>query len=168
MKIDFQITGLPRSGTAFAATAFNYCNGVFCSHEPLELGVPFPPHGYRFVGETGTYQHLPGHIVESARKVCLVRDGNACRESAERMMKEPIPHWEAIVDSVVAYKQRPDVVCFPFEKLFTVQGLLELFDLCLGDYHVDNWKLNELIQMNVQKQGMRERVIAYQNRNSVS
>jgi hypothetical protein len=140
-RVTLQLTGLPRSGTAFIATMLALNPRCIAYHDVISfeedwrgvLGQAGWKHDW--VADVGTYQYLPKATDAAAVKVFIDRPPFASRKAAEEAFGFPLDPMEykrlsAIADDWVA-THRPLVV--NYSTLWNVQSMESIWRHCFGD-----------------------------------
>ena len=161
----FQVTGLPRSGTAFIASFLNLHQLCFCHHDLAadrddwkehsdELAISWP-----FVGEVSTYGWLPRAQRDNvvAPRVAIFRDPEDSHAALKRIMGERVGGVDPFIKASSALREwahKVDALCVPFDELHTVPALQQIwkhiFKAELGvPFPVE--KAQQMITMNVQR-----------------
>lgn len=165
-----QVTGLPRSGTAFIATFLNLHPYCICHHDlaaDRDDWKEYPEtleKDWQFVGEVSTYGWLPKAQRPSvlSPKVAIFRRPEDSHAAVKRIMGhqtgglDPFIHgYEALKD----WAYRVSALRVSFEDLHTVAGLQEIWN----HVFVPSWdtpfpveKAQQMITMNVQRRNPQE------------
>jgi hypothetical protein len=156
----FQISALPRSGTAFLSALFNLHPGCICFHE-----LPATDRGWKdtrararahwpVVGESGTYSWTPKAIIPESRKVYIRRDWRESRRRFNRAARwsPSEPDYEALAAAVEAWARDHGALIIPFAAPFPLETLERIWTHCLGsDCPFPAEKAAMLAGMNIQR-----------------
>jgi hypothetical protein len=167
----FQITGLPRCGSAFLSVLFSLEADCLGLHEQAAEDpdwwntVEQARERFAYVADCTTYGYFPKATRPDARKVYVVKDPESSRlECVERFKFEIAPNAldgaRELADQW-AHDQGAHVVAY--EELFRVETLREIWDFCFcGERSFPEEKVARLITMNVQRHEP-ERVFSQEN-----
>lgn len=154
-----QITGLPRSGTAFMATFFALNPECVCFHELItkndnyrnEIENQLKYH--KFVIDASTYGFLPQCTYKNSKKVFLDRNPSESLKSSEIALKTKIEKstYNYYLKEIKNWKDNNEVLNVKFGELFKVPTLKIVWMYCFGtDKYFSEQKANHFIQMNIQ------------------
>jgi hypothetical protein len=154
-----QITGLPRSGTAFMATFFALNPDCVSFHElitkndnyrnEIENQLKF----HKFVIDASTYGFLPQCSYKDSKKVFLDRNPSDSLKSAEIALKTKIDKstYNQYLEQIKNWKGSNEVLNVKFGELFKVPTLKIVWMYCFGsDKYFSEEKANHFIEMNIQ------------------
>jgi hypothetical protein len=152
-----QLTGLPRSGTAWCSTLLNLNPDCVAYHE-LAAWDPNWRETLRsaktpFVADCSTTGYLHGAVIEEARKVAVIRDADHCFASSRRIRPDLTKEdFDQLVDQHAfhcTYFISGDVW---FEDLFTVAGATKLWRICFerNPSREEALKIKELVRLRIQ------------------
>jgi len=154
----FQISGLPRSGTAWIATVLSLSPDVTCYHEALMHGDPetlLRNAPTKYAGDCSTYGFMPKRVIDDAKKVVIFRDPFECFVSAENAFKRSIdvPTQNALVHFINKYFLDDDhgVFAVEFPELFTSEIVHRILEYCCPGAAIDPIKLQLALSMNIQR-----------------
>jgi hypothetical protein len=154
----FQISGLPRSGTAWIATVLSLSPDVTCYHEALMQGDPetlLRNAPTKYAGDCSTYGFMPKRVIEDAKKVVICRDPCECFVSAENAFKRSIDvlTQNALVRRFDQFFFDDDhgFVAVEFPALFTAQIVKRILEYCCPGATIDPIKLQLALSMNIQR-----------------
>jgi len=152
----FQVTGLPRSGSAWLSAALNYAPDVICVHEPVDRRVPEPKGEYRGVGEAGSHLLVPEYREREADlRVFIHRDAGECHEALSRAMGEEVPvDWfnDGLLPLGRDYLQQADIV-LDYNDLFCFANVRKVWEK-VSAHKFDADKVAMLLGMNVQRNSL--------------
>jgi hypothetical protein len=152
----FQISGLPRSGTAWIATVLSLSPDVTCYHESLMQGDPetlLRNAPTKYAGDCSTYGFMPRMIIPSASKVFINRPIAECVECATKSFQRAQDEqtWKNMVRSVADFLQNWKLGFVPFESLFQESTVNQIVDYCCPGATIDPIKLKLALSMNIQR-----------------
>lgn len=156
----FQITGYPRSGTAWLTTMFNLAPEVMAYHElalhdlnwrsTISERAAFG----RIVFDIGTYQYFPKAVIANCRKIFINQDPNKAqiKVSLATGLK---PHhethlvWKRMAENWIS-EWNPMII--EYADLFDLDNLEKLWRYCLGDKGIEfpDKKVEQLLKFNIQ------------------
>lgn len=131
----FQITGLPRSGTAFTAAFLNLHPECFCHHDLAAERDDWKEYSdylnrrWEFVGEVSTYGWLPRAIRVGCPKVLIQRNPQEVKESVHKILGRT-PDLDVYIraaEEAHVWAIEHDAEVIPFRELFTVDGLARIW-----------------------------------------
>lgn len=156
----FQITGYPRSGTAWLTTMFNLAPEVMAYHELAMYDRDWKNFLFnrsamgKMVGDIGTYQYFPNAIIAKSKKVFIDSDPIKSRNSVVKATGIPIcsevaHKWSEMANNWIS-EWGPAI--FEYRELFKLETLEELWNYCLEDRHVEfpKKKVEQLLKFNIQ------------------
>ena len=154
-----QITGLPRSGTAFVATFLALHPECVSFHELITKNENYRNKLielnkiHKFVIDSSTYGFLPQATFEQSRKVYLSRNIRESKKSAEAALNVSI-NDEVYFDylwKINEWKAKYEPLTIKFDELFEVKTLKSIWIYCFGneDYFLEE-KAEHFIDMNIQ------------------
>jgi len=150
----FQIAGLPRSGTAWAASILNLCPDIICVHEPPDVNVPVPSGLYRHSGESGSHLLVKDYRDRHADlRVFIKRDNEHCYNSTRILFDEELTResWDTkLTPMAIDYEKGADIV-ISFDKLFSLDTIKYLWKE-ISDSPFDDDKVSLLLNMNIQRE----------------
>ena len=159
MAAIFQVTGLARSGTGFVSTFLNLqprsivFHDIISDVEHWKESLHFAEQHNDFVGDCGTYQYLPGAVIEDSKKVFLERDPESSRTSAEQAFGYCIPkeNYAKAVDAAREWVRKYQPVVVPYNQVWTVEGLRKIWEH-VYPWSVFPWEKAELfLKMQIQR-----------------
>lgn len=158
----FQVTGLPRSGTAFLAAFLNLHPECFCHHDLAAERDDWKEYSeylnrtWEFVGESSTYGWLPRAARPGAPTVLVVRDPVEVNHSLEKILGRTAgldPLIKAQEDAK-RWADQTGAFVIDFKYLFQIETLNVLwqhvFQGSLVPFPVEKAKL--MVTMNTQRQ----------------
>jgi hypothetical protein len=159
MATVLQVTGLARSGTAFLSTLLNLHPRAFSFHDIIsdvddwKGALSKARNEFWFVGDCGTYQYLPGAVIEGSRKVFIDRDPESSRQAAEVAFGYEIPRedYDRAVEASLAWIQKHQPLVVPFSEVWTVKGLNRIWSYCFQDDTFPKAKAEQLLKMLIQR-----------------
>lgn len=158
----FQITALPRSGTAFVAAFLNLHPECFCHHDLAADRDDWKEHSdflnkkWEFVGEVSTYGWLPRAHRPDGPKVYIKRDPTEVKKSVEKIMgnRTELDVYIRAAEAALEWAQKHNALVIDFKRLFTLDALGLIWDhVFTGSFHpfpVDKARL--ALTMNTQRQ----------------
>lgn len=156
----FQITGYPRSGTAWLTTMFNLAPEVMAYHElamrtevwKAEL-CHIQDRGL-IAGDIGTYQYFPKAVIHNSRKVFINRNPEVAQERVSLATGSLLDldmhlEWKRMADNWIA-EWHPEVI--EYDNLFKLETLEALWYYCVGKRNVPfpDGKVEQLLKFNIQ------------------
>lgn len=127
---DFQIGAMPRSGTAWLATALNFHREIFCYHDALQTApstykeAPEAKGNYKFIGDCSSgsclFKEYP------AKKVYIFREPEEVLQSLQKVGLEE--NFEKVKTTCLAWAK--DALVIPFEDLFSKDEDLSFITFC--------------------------------------
>lgn len=160
----FIIAALPRSGTAWLATALNLHPDIFAFHEGWVTGQHYMTRmemaaaEHKIVVDVTTCL-LPAFDEVPATRIFLDRDENAAFDSAKEAIGVSGEKWNIAADlaGIWRAKHKPLTIFFDdmtdAEKVASVYWML-LVQFGLPTLATGQYKLDQLAMMNVQLHGM--------------
>lgn len=154
-----QITGLPRSGTAFVATFLALHPECVSFHELITKTENYRNKLaelnkiHKFVIDSSTYGFLPSCTFEESRKVYLSRNIWESKKSAEAALKVSIDEkvYFDFLWKIKEWKNKYNPLTLRFEEIFEVKNLKRLWEYCFGnDEYFSELKAEHFIEMNIQ------------------
>lgn len=153
-----QVTGLPRSGTAWVTNLLNLHPECVAYHEPMAWrkdwramleGTPS-----RFVACCSTVGYLPEFFLEAEAHVALVRNPLDAQRAVNACGMRPIQTDEKfawLTQAFQAYRDRKDVLQVKFENLFTYSTAGALWAYAFESVPAleDRLKLTEVCKLRV-------------------
>ena len=132
----FQITALPRSGTAFIASFLNLHPECFCHHdiaadrEDWKEYTDFLDRKWEFVGEVSTYGWLPRAYRHGVTKVLIQRDPTEVKKSVEKITNQrtELDVYIRAAESAQKWADEGKALVVPFTRLFTLDTLGLIWD----------------------------------------
>lgn len=154
-----QITGLPRSGTAFVATFLALHPECVSFHELIMKSddyrkkILYTTKTNKFVVDSSTYGFLPQCTFKESKKVYIERDFWESKNSLERALKLNIDekfYYDNLIE-IKKWKEENLVYQVKFKELFKVETLERLWQYCFGslEYFVRE-KAELFLDMNIQ------------------
>ena len=154
-----QITGLPRSGTAFVATFLALHPECVSFHELITKNENYRNKLaelnkiHKFVIDSSTYGFLPSCTFEQSKKVYLSRNIWESKKSAEVALNVPIDEkvYFDYLWKIKQWKTKYNPLVIKFEELFEKETLKKIWLYCFGseEYFMDE-KAEHFIDMNIQ------------------
>lgn len=152
----FQITGLPRSGTAWLAAALNYAPDVVCVHEPVDMRVPEPKGVYRATGEAGSHLLVPEwRDRETDLRVFIHRGTAESHRALKAATGDDVPEqWfnDRLLPNARDYFELADVV-LDFSDLFCFASVRKVWER-VSEHKFDADKVAMLLGMNIQRNSL--------------
>lgn len=157
----FQVTGLPRSGTAFMATLLNLHPMCFAHHDLAAEREDWREHSeslerdHRYVGEVSTYGWLPKATRRDGPKVVIDRDPLAVVQSMNETLGKTHDIGPYRNTSVLLrqWAQAYNALVVPFEHLFKVDILAAVWHRLFGEAgSFPLAKVQQIVTMNIQRQ----------------
>lgn len=154
-----QITGLPRSGTAFLSVLFTHVKDAYVHHERAATDrswMVWPsgaPGAYEV--DCSTYGFLPKAIIPGARKVFIRQPWE---ESLQRSIKAfgftpPAEGFRALAKMADQWAEQWMPLIVERENLFKIEALRLIWDYCIqGEQEFPQAAAEHLLLMNVQRQ----------------
>ena len=132
----FQITGLPRSGTAFTASFLNLHPECFCHHElaadreDWKEYSEFLDKRWEFVGESSTYAWLPRAYRAGITKVLIQRDPTQVKKSVHNItgQRTELDVYIRAAEAAHRWAVEGRALIIPFHELFTLDALGKVWD----------------------------------------
>ena len=155
-----QISGLPRSGTAFMSVFMSLCPTCIGVHE---LGVSSDDWReelhellteHRFVADCSTYAHIKKLRIQNGKRVFIVQDPETSRIKSEKAFKYTIPEgsFNWLYDSGLEWVNETHGMVIQLSDLFCVETLERVWKYAFEDESVfPTRKVTELIAMNIQR-----------------
>lgn len=151
-----QITGLPRSGTAFMAAVMMLHPDCNVFHECIADGPGWRERlaesceRWPITADCGTYQYMPGATLRYSDKIFLSRPHRESADACGRFMD--IPPDYAVSSRLVGiasdWIELFEVRSFQFQDLFTVETIREIWNyLKLGQFPEN--KVAQLVRMRI-------------------
>jgi len=153
--MNFQIAGLPRTGTAWIASVLNLCPDIICVHESADKNVHVPVYKDKHYGQTGSHLLLPKYMgKETGLKVFIERDQEECLLSSALVLEKDIDlkEWRKLVWNALNYKEKADIV-ITFDNIFTLKAV-ELIWKEISDCEFDYDKVTLMLNMNIQRHSL--------------
>jgi hypothetical protein len=162
----FQVTGLPRSGTAFLASFLNLHPQCFCHHDIAAERDDWKEYSerlegkWRFVGESSTYGWFPRAQREGVPRIFIHRPfADIVKSLIKFMRKEEIPVSSLMRGEEVAldWARRLQAQIIPFNHLFDVRTLEQVWSHIFretGSFPVE--KAEIFVAMNIQRNDIKE------------
>jgi hypothetical protein len=159
MATVLQVTGLARSGTAFLSTLLNLHPRAFSFHDIIsdvddwKGALAQAQEQFEFVGDCGTYQYLPGAVIEGSRKVFIDRDPESSRQAAEVAFGYDIPQkdYSKAVEASRVWIETHQPLVVPFNDVWTVKGLNRIWSYCFQADSFPKAKAEQLLKMLIQR-----------------
>jgi len=154
----FQISGLPRSGTAWIATVLSLSPDVTCYHEALMHGDPkilLRNAPTKYAGDCSTYGFMPKQVIWDAKKVLIFRSPFDSFVSAENAFKRKID--VATQNALVRHREQfffdndHGIFAVEFHELFTAEIVNRILEYCCPGATIDPIKLQLALSMNIQR-----------------
>lgn len=152
------LTGLPRSGTAFASMLFQLHPKCIAYHElamydkDWRKTLRMAQLMYDYVANCTTYGFLDNAQVVSHRKVCLSVHPEKSRRRAEIACQKEIPKDFAHYLTGSLYEwldKNTDVLIMAQDDIFTVSGCKKVWQHCF-DEDFPELKVRQLVKQNIQ------------------
>jgi hypothetical protein len=150
IKGSFQITGYPRSGTAWVASVLNTSPDILAYHESI-IQNSFDYLDYDYVGDCSSeilfsgFDENPNNV-----KIVIARDLDECKSS---MLECTLPtteeQWNRIEEQFDERLAEANMVVL-FDDLFNLKAIDTLFERIAPEAKEDHVKMLQLITMNVQ------------------
>ena len=156
----FQITGLPRSGTAFLSSLFNLHPSCIAYHELIateeDWRAPLESSDWENVADVGTYQYFPGAVIPRARKVFVDRPAKDSCAAWNATSGYAIQTFDIISSLAQEWVEREKPLVVNYASLWSVQSLKEIWDYCFeptgpGIDVFPEAKAKLLLRMNIQR-----------------
>lgn len=151
-----QITGLPRSGTAFMATVMMLHPDCNVFHEAAADGpgwrdrIEESRRTYPITADCSTYSYMPGFTTKYSDKVFLSRPFRESAESCGVFLDMPPDYHTALLMREQAFKwiEKYRVRSFAFSNLFNVDTIRDIWThLNLGKF--PEQKVAQLVRMRI-------------------
>lgn len=151
-----QITGLPRSGTAFMTALTMLSPEVNAFHECIADGPGWKERiqksrlQYPITVDAGTYQYMPGAVIEDAQKFAIVRDSMESHLAAEKALgrRFSLESSESLDFRFKFWMRKYEVSYCVFHAIFKLDILKLVWDgLKLGEFPES--KVRQLIRMRI-------------------
>jgi hypothetical protein len=161
----FSVSGLPRSGTCWAAAFFSMNQSCIGLHEFATCNVEWK-NGikkydaiYEYVADCNTYSMITDFPYQ--KRIWIDRDPNECLKSSEALFGEIDRHqWNKFVDRSMEYKKKCFIV--PFREMFTDFWMNEMWFHVFKRNTLDLFKSKMLAEMNIQRNKAKE-LFTYDN-----
>lgn len=136
----FQVTGLPRSGTAFLASFLNLHPQCFCHHDIAAERHDWKEYSerleskWRFVGESSTYGWFPRAQREGVPCIFIHRPYAEVAKSLHKIVGEVdvIPLYEN-EKLALNWAHQQQALIIPFYRLFDIRTLEEVWSHIFGE-----------------------------------
>jgi len=161
-----QITGLPRSGTAFVSTLLNLNPDCIAFHELASTDLKWRDTiaearlDYEFVADVTTYGFLPKVVDRDATKVFIdIPWRESLNSAAEAFGVEPDGEaYESLHSLAKDWMIEHDPLVINSSELWTVDSLKAIWLHCFGfdGMHFPEAKVKLLIGMNIQRNNPKE------------
>lgn len=167
----FQITGLPRSGTAFISTMFSLERDCIGLHEEgaenrnWKKTIDDLLLRYEFVADCTTYGFLPKASRTESVKVYLNKDPELSRSECQERFKYEIPFGSFDQLKVIAdrWAIENNALVIDAKDLFNISSLKKIWDHCFAGRRLfPEDKVSRLVTMNIQRQNP-ENVFSIEN-----
>jgi len=146
--MDFIIGALPRSGTAWLATALNCHPEIVCYHEAEKYSSVTYKHPGKKVGNCSSAAPLMSQG-DPPLRISLVRDEGEAFASLIQVVPE-LREWELILEAFWDWDAQADLR-IRFDDLFTLDPYWQICEaLGLETKASDNTKVRQLCKLNVQ------------------
>jgi hypothetical protein len=154
-----QVTGLPRSGTAFMSTFLSLHPECISFHELISKTDNYRDeinsslNKYKFVVDSSTYGYLPQCSYKNSRKVYIERDMSESLKSCEIALKTIIDKhiYKSFKKNVEDWKTKNEVLTVNYKYLFDSNVLKTIWEYCFqSDEYFSEEKANNFIDMNIQ------------------
>lgn len=155
---DFHIGALPRSGTAWLATALNMYEGIFCFHDALSNAncpyrdIPRMVHQYKVLGDSSSGACLFPEMAE--RKIYIVRHPEEVKASLSELgMLDD--HFDEIYDICTVWGESADLTV-QFKTLFgenerkANNAFTDILEVVNPDLIMDEVKWKTVKKLNIQ------------------
>jgi len=152
----FQISGLPRSGTAWITAAVNLSPSVICVHEGIDKNVTLPKESYKSVGESGSHLLLPDFSNKKVDfRLFIYRDANDSYNSLCRSTDTEIPldWWNNFLMPIAEeFFNKSDMV-IEFKSLFTLDTVEKIWNKVTDESFQED-KVSLMLGMNLQRNSL--------------
>ncbi len=152
----FQISGLPRCGTAWITSVLNFCPSVICVHEEVDKNVPLPKGSYKSVGESGSHLLLPDFRNKKVDfRLFIYRDPNDSYNSLSRATGDEIPMdwWNNYLTPLAEeFFNKSDMV-IEFKSLFNLDTVKKIWNK-VTDESFEEDKVALMLGMNLQRNSL--------------
>lgn len=161
----FLVTGLPRSRTAWLADLLSYGRESLCLHEPLRQGAASRPslrellnqtsHRYRGLSDC-TLGRYAEEIPREARIVVIKRSREDVEQALIRRYGGTSTRALGLLEEELsALESEHTCLVVGFSELSSPLTLARLWRHCLPEVPPDRVRIQELLQLNVQRHGDR-------------
>ena len=156
-----QITGLPRSGTAFLSAFLSLHPECIAYHELVNyednyrLVLTDALKRYPYVVDCSTYGYLDGCVYQESKKVLIQRPMQESLRRSEVVMGAviAIEKYEELVEKIEEWTENNDVLTVDFSRLFTPTALSRIWEFCFGSSDYFSREKAELFcRLNIQMQ----------------
>lgn len=161
----FQITGLPRCGTAFLAVMLSLCERCVAYHEiaatdkhwkeTLALIRNTTP----YLADCSTYGFMPKAIVEDSRKVFIDKPWKESQAQAAEAFGYETDEaaYEALSTRAKQWASEWDALVIPSAELWTIESLRKVWDHCFqGAEEFPEQKVTLLLKQDIQRRDPKE------------
>lgn len=134
----FQITGYPRSGTAWLTTMFNLTPDVTAFHELAMTNERWRQtlqetvNAGQIVGDIGTYQYFPKAVIANSRKVFINQDSLEAQGRVEKATGTWIHNahldWKRMSDN---WRSEWNPMVVEYKDLFKIETLERIWKFCI-------------------------------------
>lgn len=154
-----QVTGLPRSGTAFMATFLSLHPECICYHELIAKSDNYRDeinsslNKYKFVVDSSTYGYLPQCSYNNSKKVYIDRKVSESLKSVEIALNIEVERhtYNSFEQILKDWEKNNEVLIVNYKNLFETQTLKIIWEYCFqSDEYFSEEKANHFIDMNIQ------------------
>jgi hypothetical protein len=159
-----QLSGLPRSGTAFMSTVFALHPYCISLHECL-LYYENPikkikelEKKYKYVADCSTYSYLQNFQIKEAKKIIIKRNLNESINSSSIFLNCYIDenYFNLLNDELNNFCKKNSHLSVGFNKLFNVESIKKIWEYSFGSLDFfDTNKIKNLLKLNVQINGFK-------------
>lgn len=152
MPTNFIISGFPRSGTAFLSQVCNLSDRILCLHEGIvEYDDPFDFLSKRseyYTGESSSFCLFPRYDSVNGKRVLIERDAQSVSNSLSMHCKVDYDSCVAMINEMIELKERFkakfDPLVVPYEDLFKVETLKNIWTFLFPDLYFPELKVKNL------------------------
>ena len=158
--VNFLITGLPRSKTAWMSSVAATVAGAMCYHEPVKRHGDWhccfeiwDKQGYPHVGiaDSSLGFHLPEILTKAAPRVLIInRDIDQVKRSLVKIGACLDPYVDWLSEQIRTVPVNPLIACVEFEALSDLTIVTQCLRHLMPSCAIDEDRILEMLDMNVQ------------------
>jgi len=154
-----QLTGLPRSGTAFMSAFFSLHPNCIAIHEAIALyDNSFSifnalSYCYDYVVDCSTYGYIDKHIIPNSKKIYIERSIIESHKSSQNLynIKFDISYFKSLKTILNNWEKTYKPYKVKFENLFNIKKLHEIWIFAFGnDDFFDATKVELLLNLKIE------------------